>query len=466
MLNNFESSATENLSLSNETIVASATASGRAGVGIVRVSGPLARKIAIKVVKTSLKPRYAHYLPFYDSEDRVIDEGLAIFFPAPNSFTGEDVLELQGHGGSVVMNMLIQTINHLGVRLARPGEFSERAFLNDKMDLSQAEAVADLINSTSEQAARNAVRSMQGVFSQKIHELVESLTQLRVYVEASIDFPEEEIDFLADGKVARDLKLILSQLKSILRTATQGVLLREGMTVVIAGKPNAGKSSLLNMLAERETAIVTDIEGTTRDIIREDIHIDGLPLHIVDTAGLRESVDKVEKIGIERALKAISEADQVLLVVDGSSMNDIDLTDIWPDFVDNKPPNDKITIIINKIDLTGDKAGIDNTGLHSVVSICAKTGLGIDCLKKHLKQCLGFDDVSENSFSARRRHIQALEKAQLYTEKGLEQLIEIGAGELLAEDLKTAQRMLSEITGELTNDELLGRIFSSFCIGK
>ena len=450
----------------NDTIVAQATAPGRGSVGIVRVSGPLAKCVAEVILQATLKPRYAHYLPFYDEVGDVIDEGLALFFPGPNSFTGEDVLELHGHGGPIVINMLIRVINKQGVRLAKPGEFSERAFLNDKMDLSQAEAIADLIDSASEQAARSAVRSLQGAFSGRIQELVEALVQLRIYVEAAIDFPEEEIDFLADGRVGSDLNAIDGHLKAVMREASQGALLREGMTVVIAGKPNAGKSSLLNALAGRETAIVTHIAGTTRDILREDIHIDGLPLHIVDTAGLRDSHDQVEKIGVERALKAVSEADRVLLVVDSATTKTVDPHSIWPALVERLPSSERITVIRNKADLTGETPGLDPNTDDSVIHVCAKTGEGVSELRDHLKACMGFAGASENGFSARRRHLEALEAAQSYMDKGKEQLMEFGAGELLAEDLRMAQKMLSEITGEFSSDDLLGRIFSSFCIGK
>jgi len=450
-----------------ETIAAVATAQGRGGVGIVRVSGPLASTLAQAICQRELQPRYAHYGPFFADAKQVLDEGLALYFPGPNSFTGEDVLELQGHGGPVVLDLLLRRCVQLGARLARPGEFSERAFLNDKLDLAQAEAIADLIEASSEQAARNALRSLQGEFSRRVHSLTERLISLRIYVEAAIDFPEEEIDFLADGHVLNLLDGVRADLAGVLREAGQGALLRDGMTVVIAGRPNAGKSSLLNALAGREAAIVTEIAGTTRDVLREHIHIDGMPLHVVDTAGLRDTEDQVERIGVERALKAIGEADRILLVVDATAPEADDPFALWPEFLDQRPDPAKVTLIRNKADLSGESVVLEvcNDG-HVTISLSAKSTEGLDLLREHLKACMGYEQTSESSFSARRRHLEALRQASTHLEHGHAQLTLAGAGELLAEDLRMAQQALGEITGAFSSDDLLGRIFSSFCIGK
>ncbi len=453
--------------MTTDTIVAQATAPGRGGVGIIRVSGPLAAHVAQTVTGRTLRPRYAEYLPFTDEDGQQLDQGIALFFPNPHSFTGEDVLELQGHGGPVVMDMLIRRILQIkGVRPARPGEFSARAFLNDKMDLTQAEAIADLIDASSEQAAKSALQSLQGEFSKRIHTLVESLIHLRIYVEAAIDFPEEEIDFLADGKVSADLQTIIDNLAAVRREATQGAIMREGMKVVIAGRPNAGKSRLLNALSGKESAIVTDIAGTTRDVLREHIHIDGMPLHIIDTAGLRDASDAVEKIGIERAWEEIRQADRVLFMVDGTTTEATDPQDIWPDFVDKLPENIGITVIRNKADQTGEPLGICHVNQPPLIRLSAKTGQGVDALRQHLKECMGFSGNQEGGFMARRRHLDALERAAEHLAIGQQQLEGYMAGEILAEELRIAQQHLNEITGEFSSDDLLGRIFSSFCIGK
>lgn len=449
-----------------DTITAIATATGRAGVGIVRISGPKALNLAKLMLGFEPKARFAHYGPIRDLNGQIIDEGIALYFPGPNSFTGEDVLELQGHGGPVILDLLLKNILDQGIRMARPGEFSERAFLNDKLDLVQAEAIADLIDASSVQAAQSALRSLQGVFSARIDELVEQLIQLRIYVEAAIDFPEEEIDFLADGKVAADLQSILNNLDQVFKEANRGTLMQEGMKVVIAGRPNAGKSSLLNALAGRDTAIVTEIAGTTRDVLREHIHIDGMPLHIIDTAGLRESPDEVERIGIERAWQEINQADLVLMMVDSSETESVSANRIWPELMEKIPNELSVTVVRNKIDLTGEQPSIEIVDDGTVIRLSAQTEAGIDLLRNHLKSVMGFENSGEGSFMARRRHLDALQRAQEALTHGQQQLADYSAGELLAEDLKLAQNCLGEITGEFSSDELLGRIFSSFCIGK
>ncbi|CAI1069889.1 tRNA modification GTPase MnmE [Serratia fonticola] len=450
-----------------DTIAALATPPGRGGVGILRISGRGAKDVALAVLGKLPKPRYADYLPFRDAEGSTLDQGIALWFPGPNSFTGEDVLELQGHGGPVILDLLLKRVLALpDVRIARPGEFSERAFLNDKLDLAQAEAIADLIDASSEQAARSAMNSLQGAFSLRIHQLVEALTYLRIYVEAAIDFPDEEIDFLSDGKIEAQLNGVMADLDGVRAEARQGSLLREGMKVVIAGRPNAGKSSLLNELAGREAAIVTDIAGTTRDVLREHIHIDGMPLHIIDTAGLREASDEVERIGIERAWNEIEQADRVLFMVDGTTTAATEPAEIWPEFMARLPSTLPITVVRNKADITGETLGLSEVNGHSLIRLSARTGEGIDLLREHLKQSMGFTSNMEGGFLARRRHLQALEQAAQHLVQGKEQLVSAYAGELLAEELRLAQQALSEITGEFTSDDLLGRIFSSFCIGK
>lgn len=452
---------TATASISTDTIVALATPPGRGGVGIIRVSGPGCDEIAKTVLGKLPALRQADYLDFFDADQQVIDSGIALRFQAPHSFTGEDVLELQGHGGPVVMDMLMRRCLELGARAARPGEFSERAFLNDKLDLAQAEAIADLIEAGSEQAARGAVQSLQGVFSSSINQLVDDLTELRMFVEAAIDFPEEEIDFLADERIGQRLNAIHTQVEQVLQQAEQGALLREGMHVVLAGRPNAGKSSLLNALAGRESAIVTDIPGTTRDVLREEIHIDGMPLHIIDTAGLRESEDVVEQEGIKRTWQAIEQCDQVLLLMeDAAGMSDEELR------IQTKLPEGlPVTFVHNKIDISGNPAENLDHEYGTVIRLSAKTGDGISLLRDHLKTIMGYTGTGEGKFIARRRHLDALQRAleQLDTAKAQ---LETHTGELLAEDLRQAQNMLGEITGYVSSDELLGRIFSSFCIGK
>lgn len=450
-----------------ETIVAQATAPGRGGIGILRISGPLAGEVANNVLGKCPKPRMADYLPFKDVDGTVLDQGIALYFKAPNSFTGEDVLELQGHGGQVVLDLLLKRILQIeGVRLARPGEFSEQAFLNDKLDLAQAEAIADLIDATSEQAARSALKSLQGEFSNKINALVDAVIYLRTYVEASIDFPDEEIDFLADGKIEANLRGIITQLDEVRREAKQGAILREGMKVVIAGRPNAGKSSLLNALAGREAAIVTDIAGTTRDVLREHIHIDGMPLHIIDTAGLREATDEVERIGISRAWTEIEQADRIILMLDSNDTESQNLEKVRLEFLAKLPTNIPVTIVRNKIDLTDEQEGLSEENGYQIIRLSAQTHKGVQLLRDHLKQTMGFQTGIEGGFLARRRHLEALEKAAEHLQIGLVQLTEFHAGELLAEELRLVQAQLSEITGQFTSDDLLSSIFSSFCIGK
>lgn len=451
--------------MNTETIAAIATAPGRGGVGIVRVSGPKCSEIAAKITKQDLKPRYATYTPFYHPNGHQLDNGIGLLFAAPHSFTGEDVLELQGHGGPVILDLLLEACLTLGARQARPGEFSERAYLNDKLDLSQAEAIADLIDASSKQAAANALNTLVGEFSKKINTLVANLIELRLYVESAIDFPEEEIDFLNDGKVAAMLENLIIETLKVQSEANQGLLIKEGMKVVIAGKPNAGKSSLLNALAEKDVAIVTEIAGTTRDMLRESIQIDGMPLHIIDTAGLRKDADLVESIGIERAHAAIKDADQILLLVDVHTEGAIDLEVFWSELGGEKAELEKITLIYNKIDKLPLK-NFDFADKSSEIALSAQTGEGLDKLKQRLKSIMGFRNMPEGQFSARRRHLQALSSALLSLEHGKIQLRQHAAGELLAEDLRDAQNKLSEITGQFTPDDLLGKIFSSFCIGK
>lgn len=449
-----------------ETIAALATPTGRGGVGIVRVSGPKTAEIAKQVLGHCPQPRTAEYLPFNNTDGEVIDQGIALYFPGPNSFTGEDVLELQGHGGPVVMDMLLKSVTHFGARLARSGEFSERAFLNDKLDLTQAEAIADLIDAGSEQAARTAMRSLQGAFSTEIHNLVKQVTELRIYVEAAMDFPEEEIDFISEGKISEKIAQQQQILESIFERARQGSIIREGLNLVLVGRPNVGKSSLLNALAQREAAIVTDVPGTTRDIVKELIMLDGLPIHILDTAGLRETDDQVEKEGMRRTWDAIGQADIVILLLDDSE----EFTESERAILDQCPDSVEITILYNKCDLTQRKAGvledlIYNNRHYESFAISAKTGNGLDDLIIHFKQLAGLQSSGEGAFMARQRHLQELNTAKQHLDLAAQQAQQ-NEGELIAEELKQVQQALGQITGEVSSDDLLGKIFSEFCIGK
>lgn len=444
-----------------DTIAAVATPPGRGGIGVVRISGPCCIVIADQLLGQLPPPRQAIFTGFRDSDGECIDEGLALYFPAPHSFTGEDVLELQGHGGPIVMDLLLARVLAVGARAARPGEFSERAFLNDRLDLVQAEAIADLIDSETAAAARLANRTLQGEFSNRIHGLVDQLIKLRTYVEAAIDFPEEEIDFLSDGKVSTHLRFVTELTKQTRASAQVGRVIRDGMTLVIAGLPNAGKSSLLNALAGIEAAIVTDVPGTTRDVLRERIQVDGMPLHLVDTAGLRDAENSIEREGVRRAKRELDCADRVLWVFDGAQ-------DPHHLKFDSKhlPKNVPVTFVRNKLDLIGGQPELRETPSGTVVSISARDGLGIDLLRDHLKVCMGFGGSVEGEFIARRRHLDALERAESHLATGRQALETQLAGELLAEELRLAQNCLAEITGEFTSDDLLGQIFTSFCIGK
>jgi tRNA modification GTPase len=445
-----------------DTIAAISTAAGRGGIGIVRVSGAGCRDIAQALLERVPAPRQAEFCRFLDADGETIDAGIALYFPSPHSFTGEDVLELQGHGGPVVMDLLLRRVLAVGARAAAAGEFTQRAFLNEKIDLAQAEAIADLIDSGSAQAARAALRSLQGDFSSQVHELSERVLELRMWTEAAIDFPEEEIDFLADRGLGERMDFIRARFAELAETARQGTLLRDGMTVVIAGRPNAGKSSLLNRLAGYEAAIVTPLPGTTRDVLRERIEIDGLPLHVLDTAGLRESADVVEIEGIRRTHHEMNRADRVLFIVDSSDA--VAMAAIDGD-VARLPADVPRTIVFNKIDRSGEPARLEE-GTPARVYLCASSGGGIDGLRAHLKDCIGFHPQAEGALSARARHLDALRRARGHVEEAHRLLTERHAGELVAQELLDAQRDLGEITGQVTSDDLLGRIFGSFCIGK
>ncbi len=442
----------------DDTIVARATPPGRGGIAVIRVSGPGVGEIATSMLGELPEPRRAELRKFVDATGEPIDSGIALLFPAPHSFTGEDVLELQGHGGTMVCDLLIERAIELGARIAEPGEFSRRAFLNDRMDLVQAEAIADLIDSGSRSAARAAQRSLRGDFSDAITDLNESVTQLRTHVEAAIDFPEEEIDFLQDAALLERIIGVEQQFRDLERVVRQGCLLRDGVTVVVAGRPNVGKSSLLNALAGYDAAIVTDVAGTTRDLVHEQLDLDGLPLHVVDTAGLRAWRDRAEEEGIRRARAELRSADHALIVLDANRADhELDaLTAELPDGLG-------YTVVRNKIDLTGESAGPVADGS---INVSALERDGIEALRNHLKSVLGYEPPPEGAITARRRHLESLARARHHFDQARQQLEEHAAGELMAEELLQVQNALAEITGEFHNDDLLGRIFSSFCIGK
>jgi tRNA modification GTPase len=442
-----------------DTIAAIASASGAAGVGIVRVSGPRVLAIAQALLGQSPQPRHAHFAAFRDAQGQLIDRGLLLHFPAPASYTGEHVLELQGHGSMVLLDALLRRVCELGARLARPGEFTERAFLNGKLDLTQAEAVADLIAARSQAGARAALQSMEGVFSRKVTALLHALISLRVHIEAAIDFPEEEIDFLADPAIAQQLTALRTDLTDLLREAQRGVRLNDGLRVAIVGRPNVGKSSLLNAMAGSERAIVTDIAGTTRDVVRESINLDGITLELADTAGLRETLDPVEFEGVRRAHGERERADVVVLVTDAEHAQK-DLA--W---LDDLPPSVERIVVINKIDLGSANAHAEKRPIAFWLWLSVKTEAGLDALREHLKQLAG-SCSGEGAFSARRRHVLALEQVATHLDHTAHVLADTHAGELAAEELRHAQHALGEITGTYTSDDLLGAIFSSFCIGK
>jgi tRNA modification GTPase len=442
----------------SDTIVAAATPPGTGGVGIVRISGNEAERIARAMLGSLPEPRMATQRTFRNQGGKTLDNGLALYFPAPASFTGESVLELHGHGGPVLVSMLVDAAIELGARLAEPGEFTKRAFLNDKLDLAQAEAVADLIGSGTKQAARAALRSLSGTLSASVNALAEQLVRLRMHVEAAIDFPEEEIDFLADDALLQRVEDCAAAFATLLDQAEVGRILRDGYRAVIIGKPNAGKSSLLNRLSGEEAAIVTEVAGTTRDVLREQINIDGLAVELIDTAGLRDNPDRIEEEGIRRAREAMKSADTVLWIQDATAPEQTDIGEEVAEGV-------TVTLVRNKIDLTDERPG-PSGGDRSRLNLSAKTGAGIDALHDRLRELAGYKNLGEGAFTARKRHIDALNRAAGHFDAGRKALDESRAGELLAEELRFAQEALGEITGAISSDDLLGRIFADFCIGK
>lgn len=451
--------ANNQAALTTDTIAAIATAPGAGGIGVVRVSGPLAADIATQILGHCPAPRHAAYLSFLQADTTLIDRGIAIYFPNPHSYTGEDVLELQAHGGTALMQILLARCIECGARHAQAGEFTQRAYLNDKLDLAQAEAVADLINAATVEAARSAVRSLSGEFSQAIQTLLQQLVDLRMYVEACLDFPEEEIDFITQGRVLEKLQANQAALQHIFHQARQGVLLREGINVVLIGQPNVGKSSLLNALSGEEVAIVTPIAGTTRDTIKSVIQIEGVPLHVIDTAGLRETEDTVEQVGIARTWKAIETAHVALLLVD--SQHGIGAQE--KAILHKLPPEVKKVWVHNKIDVSRETSRIEKHENEQHVFLSAKTGDGIASLQKTLLEIVGYQPGGEGVFMARARHLQALEEVEQHLDQAM---LQMHAAELVAEELRCAQEALGTITGEFTPDDLLGEIFSRFCIGK
>jgi tRNA modification GTPase len=439
----------------NDTIAAIATAPGRGGIGVVRVSGPRAPSIAQAILGRVPRARHAVLGDFTDAGGGIIDQGIALFFPGPHSFTGEDVLELQGHGGPAVLQLLLGRCLELGARLAEPGEFTRRAYLNDKLDLAQAESVADLIDAATTQAAKSAMRSLHGDFSREIRALVDGLINLRMLVEATLDFPDEEIDFLEAAHARDRLAALRRQLSVVLARARQGSLLREGLQVVLVGPPNVGKSSLLNRLAGAEVAIVTPVAGTTRDTVREEIQLEGIPLHIIDTAGLRETADEVEKIGIARTWAAVERANLALVVIDAAR----GLAPEDEAILRRLPPSLPVLRVFNKIDLIGLAPRLNDAGVH----LSAKTGAGLELLHDRLLQLAGWQQAGEDVYMARERHVRALLDARARLDAADQRWQQL---ELLADELTLAQNALNTITGEFTSDDLLGEIFSRFCIGK
>ncbi|HME38803.1 MAG TPA: tRNA uridine-5-carboxymethylaminomethyl(34) synthesis GTPase MnmE [Steroidobacteraceae bacterium] len=473
---------------SPDTIAAAASAPGRGAVGVIRVSGPLVPRIATALLGRLPAPRQARLGSFLDAQGAALDEGLALYFPAPASYTGEHVLEIQGHGGTLVIDLVLKRLLELGCRLARPGEFTERAYLNGKVDIAQAEAIADLIDAGTAAAARAAVRSLQGEFSARIAELQSSITGLRVYVEAAIDFPDEEIDFLSGEALRLRLGAVFLGFESITAAARQGALLREGLNVVIAGLPNAGKSTLLNSLAGQDVAIVTDVPGTTRDVLRCQVHLDGLPVNLIDTAGLRAAVDVVEVEGVRRARNEIARADHVLYIVDATAA-DAGTAQVlgtaqvpgtaqtpgaaqtpgvasWAAQLQQLPAGVAVTVVFNKIDVNGAPARLDGSTTPARIFVSARSGAGLDLLRTHLKASAGYQESASGALAARRRHLDALHRARQHVERAADILSTSRAVELFAEDLRLAQRALGEITGEFTSEDLLGEIFGSFCVGK